>query len=196
MWNLGKNRTNSELFQRKGFGYYVVWILGEPYLTNNQHFSFDNFFTSADLMKDLEARNTYACGTVRTNRKDYPADLKQMKLVPGKVRTHQSGNLVAMMWRDKCVLSPLSTNTAPEPEIHAVQQVIRGCRKQVVPADALKKPDVVNVYNGGMNGVDVNDQYRSYYPPGTTSCKWWKYLSSGVCVHCSSQFSLEFQGVV
>ena len=27
-----------------------------------------------------------------------------------------------------------------------------------------------------MNGVDVNDQYRSYYPPGTTSRKWWKYL--------------------
>ena len=33
----------------------------------------------------------------------------------------------------------------------------------------MKKPDVVDVYNGGMNGVDVNDQYRSYYPPGTTS---------------------------
>lgn len=27
---LGKNRTNSELFQRKGLGYYVVWTLGEP----------------------------------------------------------------------------------------------------------------------------------------------------------------------
>lgn len=40
----------------------------------------------------------------------------------------------------------------------------------------MKKPDVVDVYNGGMNGVDVNDQYRSYYPPGTTSRKWWKYL--------------------
>ena len=27
-----------------------------------------------------------------------------------------------------------------------------------------------------MNGVGVNDQYRSCYPPGTTSRKWWKYL--------------------
>ena len=40
----------------------------------------------------------------------------------------------------------------------------------------MKKPDVIGVYNSGMNGVDVNDQYRSYYPPGTTSRKWWKYL--------------------
>ena len=86
---------------------------------------------------------------------------KRVKLVPGEVRTCQSGNLVATMWRDKRVVSLLSTNTSPEPEIHAVQQVVRGRQKQVVPADALKKRDVVNVYNGGMNGVDVNDQYHS-----------------------------------
>lgn len=90
--------------------------------------------------------------------------------------THQSGDLVATMWRDKHVVSLLSTNTSPEPEIHAIQQVAQGRRKWVVPADAMKKPDVVNVYNGGMNGVDVNEKYRSYYPPGTTFHKWWKYL--------------------
>ena len=173
---LGKNCTNSDLFRRKGLGYYVVWTLGEPYLDNNRHFFFDNFFTSADLMRDLQSRNTYACGTVRQNRKDFPADLKRMKLVAGEVRTRQSGNLVATMWRDKRVVSLLSTNTPPEPEIHAVQQVVRGRRKRVVPAESMKKPDVVVVYNSGMNGVDVNDQYRSYYPPGTTSRKWWKYL--------------------
>ena len=118
----------------------------------------------------------YACGTVRTNRKDFPSDLKRMKLVRGKIKTCQSGNFVATMWRDKHVVSLLSTNTSPEPEIHAIQQFVWGRWKRVVPADAIKKPVVVNVYNGGMNGVDVNDQYRSYYPPGTTSRKWWKYL--------------------
>ena len=108
--------------------------------------------------------------------KDYPSDLRRMKLVRGEVRTRQIGNLVATMWRDKRVVSLLLTNTSPEPEIHTIRQVVRGRRKRVVSADAMKKPDVVDVYNGGMNGVDVNDQYRSYYPPGTTSRKWWKYL--------------------
>ena len=61
---LGKNRTNSELFTRKGLGYYVVWTLGEPYLDANCHFFFDNFFTSVDLVKSLHERNSYACGTV------------------------------------------------------------------------------------------------------------------------------------
>jgi len=164
------------LFRRKGLGYYVVWTLGEPYLDNNRHFFFDNFFTLVDLMRDLQSQNTCACSTVRQNRKDFPGDLKQMKLVAGEVRTRQSGNLVATMWRDKHVVSLLSTNAPPEPEIHTVQQVVQGWRKQVVPAESMKKPDVVVVYNSGMNGVDVNDQYRSYYPPGTTSRKWWKYL--------------------
>ena len=94
-----------------------------------------------------------------------------MKLVAGEARTQQSGNLVATMWRDKRVVSFLSTNTPPEPKIHAVEQVVRGRRKRVVPAEWMKKPDVVVVYNSGMNGVDVNDQYRRYYPPGTTSRK-------------------------
>lgn len=80
------------------------------------------------------------------------------------------------MWRDKRVVSLLSTNTPPEAEIHAEQQIVRGRRKQVVPAESMKKPDVVAVYNDGMNGVDVNDQYRSYYPAGSVSRKWWKYL--------------------
>ena len=173
---LGKNRTNSDLFREKGLGHYVVWTLGEPYLDANRHFFFDNFFCSADLMQCLQTRNTYACGTVRLNRKDFPADLKRMKLVRGEIRTRQSGNLVATMWKDKRVVSLLSTNTAPEPEINAVEQIVRGRRKRVVPPEAMKKPEVVKVYNTGMNGVDVNDQYRSYYPPGTTSRKWWKYL--------------------
>ena len=79
------------------------------------------------------------------------------------------------MWKDKHVVSLLSTNTPPEAEIHA-EQIVRGRRKQVVPADSMKKPDVVTVYNDGMIGLDVNDQYRSYYPAGSVSRKWWKYL--------------------
>ena len=61
----GKNRTNSELFNCKGLGYYVVWTLGEPYLDTNHHFFLDNFFTSVDLVKSLHEQNSYACGTVR-----------------------------------------------------------------------------------------------------------------------------------
>ncbi|RMX48690.1 hypothetical protein pdam_00014334 [Pocillopora damicornis] len=43
----------------------------------------------ANLMRDLELRGTYTCSTVHTDRRDYPADLKHAKLVPGEIRTHQ-----------------------------------------------------------------------------------------------------------
>ena len=40
-------------------------------------------------MRDLELRGTYTCSTVHTDRRDYPAELKHAKLVPGEIRTHQ-----------------------------------------------------------------------------------------------------------
>ena len=173
---LGKDRNNEELFKRKGLGYYVVWTLGEPYLDANRHFFFDNFFSSVDLMKSLESRGTYACGTVRSNRKGFPADLKNNKLVRGEIRTRQDGNLVTTLWKDKRDVAILSTNTSPASQIFAERQKVGGRLKLVVPKELMVKPPVIEVYNSGMNGVDVNDQYRSYYPPGMISRKWWKYL--------------------
>ena len=102
--------------------------------------------------------------------------MNREKLVRGEIRTRQCGNLVATMWKDKRVVSLLSTNTRPEAEIHAEQEIVRGRRKRVARAASMKKPEVVTVYNDGMNGVDVNDQYQSYYPAGSVSRKWWKYL--------------------
>ena len=157
-------------------GYYVVWTLGESYLDDHRHFFFDNFFTSTALMRDLESRDTYACGTVRINRRAFPSDLNREKLVRGEIRTRQCGNLVPAMWKDKRVVSLLFTNTPSEAEIHGEREIVCGRRKRVVPADLMKKPDVVTVYNDCMNGVDVNDQYRTYYPAGSVSKKWWKYL--------------------
>lgn len=90
---LSQNQTNSELFQGKGLCYYVVWTLGEPHINNNWHFFLDTFFSSADLMWDFEARNMYTCGTVRTTKKDYPSDLKWMKLVQDEVKITESISL-------------------------------------------------------------------------------------------------------
>ena len=99
---LGKNRTNSDLFTRKGLGYYVVWTLSEPYLDANRYFFLDKFFTSVDLVKSLHERNSYACSTVRLHRRDVPADLKHIKLVGGEIRTRQSGYFVE---RQTCCLN-------------------------------------------------------------------------------------------
>ena len=40
----------------------------------------------------------------------------------------------------------------------------------------MAETPVVEIYNNHMNGVDVSDQYRSYYKSGGSYHKWWKYL--------------------
>ena len=39
----------------------------------------DNYYTSPELLEELYFRETYACGTVRNNRKGMPITMKAMK---------------------------------------------------------------------------------------------------------------------
>ena len=60
----------------KGLGANVVTTLTKPYVNSFRHIYFDNFFTGVDLLLDLERANLYSCGTIRTNRKGFPTQIK------------------------------------------------------------------------------------------------------------------------
>ena len=70
---------------RNGLGYDVVMQLTEAYQFERHHLFFDNFFTSVKL-RDLEERQTYACGTIRSNRAGLPLDVKK----PARLQRGQS----------------------------------------------------------------------------------------------------------
>ena len=100
-----------------GLGYDVV-----TQLTNNLHNTyrkifFDNFFTSIPLLEDLYIQGLYGCGTVRNNRKGFPADLKKPRDVKnrGDLQVLQKGNsnLTASVWKDKKLGHHLSTMSQP-----------------------------------------------------------------------------------
>ena len=55
-----------------GLGYDVALKMASPFLKKHRHIFFNNFFASTKLMEDLLAQDTYACGTVRSNRKKLP----------------------------------------------------------------------------------------------------------------------------
>ena len=55
-----------------GLGYDVVTKMVRPFMNKNHHVYFDNFFSSTKLLEHLESNSTYACATVRCNRKDLP----------------------------------------------------------------------------------------------------------------------------
>ncbi|CAB4009487.1 Hypothetical predicted protein [Paramuricea clavata] len=175
---LGKqqNADENDAVGARGLGFKVVDFLGKPYYNTYRHFYFDNYFSSVPLLEHLLENKTYACSTLRHNRKQFPADLKKVKLKRGEIRTRQNKNLVCMTWQDKRLVTILSTNVDPQPEVFGPLNE-RTAKRKAVPDNLRVKPAVISFYNKFMNGVDVNDQYRSYYPVGAQSKKWWKYLA-------------------
>ena len=53
--------------------------LTEPLKGKFHHVYFDNFFTSAELLTDLEDR-VYACGTARKDCRGFSEELKRVNL--------------------------------------------------------------------------------------------------------------------
>ena len=173
--NADENQDENDAERARGLGFEVVDYLGKPYYNTYRHFYFDNYFSSVSLLQHLLENKTYACSTLRHNRKLFPADLKNIKLKRGEIRTRQNENLVCLTWQDKRLVTILSTNVDPQPELFGPLDE-RTAKRKAVPENLRVKPAVISFYNKFMNGVDVNDQYRSYYPVGAQSKNWWKYL--------------------
>ncbi|KAK3107672.1 hypothetical protein FSP39_019607 [Pinctada imbricata] len=64
----------------KGLGERVVRDLSRSIWGNYHHIYYDNYFTSIQLFNDLAENKTYACGTIRTNRKGLPPTIAKSKL--------------------------------------------------------------------------------------------------------------------
>lgn len=87
-------------------GHRVVSDLVRGLHGKNYHIFCDNYFTSVHLAEDLLANNLYLYGTMRSNRTDFPGDLKPNKaevkaLRQGESLFHHKGNVVATIWKDK-----------------------------------------------------------------------------------------------
>lgn len=148
-----------------GLGYDVVTKLIRPFMNRNHHVFFDNFFTSTKPLEDLKANDTYACGTVRCNRKDLPPCAKN-KLRVGEKLVRHKGHVVFTKWHDKRDVSVMATNVSP---LADDVEVNRGDME-------VPKPVVIDLYNSSMGGVDRADQLREYYSVGRSSSKWYRYI--------------------
>ncbi|XP_053381991.1 piggyBac transposable element-derived protein 1-like [Mercenaria mercenaria] len=86
-----------------GLGLRVVTTLSDHLQQSHRCVYFDNFFTGVQLMEDLLDNGLYGCGTVRVNRKGFPAELKKPHAIQerGDFVVMQKGDLTATAWRDK-----------------------------------------------------------------------------------------------
>ena len=60
----------------KGLGANVVMRLTESISGRYHHVYFDNYFTGIDLLLNLLKKDTYACGTMRSDTRGFPTRLK------------------------------------------------------------------------------------------------------------------------
>ena len=77
-------------------------------LDMGHHVYFDNYYNSPDLIDLLHKRETYACGTVRKNRKSLPLAVTQAKLKQGETVFCGKNNLSALKLMDKREVNILS----------------------------------------------------------------------------------------
>ena len=160
----GKEGDNQE----SDLPYRVVMDLMRVYLDRNHYLFVDNYYTFAKLFPNLEKQNTFACGTIRSNRGQLPDEFKNAKLSRDESIYINSplnnGSLLAVHWYDKRDVFVLST-------IHGTGCVEVRRRGDDTP---FPKPTMIDECNHYMSGVDELDQLISTYSFTKKSKKWWE----------------------
>lgn len=106
-------------------------------------------------MKELLENGTWACGTIRQNRKDFPPALRVSEgsqLKPGEFQFATSGQITLVHWYDRRDVYVMSTMHGTTAEL--IEKRPKGSKeKRPIPC-----PTSIVDYNKFMGGVDLVDQ--------------------------------------
>ena len=149
----------------------VVGLLAYTGLVGKGHFIYmDNFYSSPVLFDELNLLDTYCCGTLRSNRRQVPEAIKQVKLKNnGDTVFRRRDNLLALKHHDKRDVCMLST-------IHQATYVVVDQRVQGGQLAQVLKPTCIYDYIKRMGGVDTSDQMLQYYSVFRKTTKYWRKL--------------------
>ena len=137
-------------------------------LGKGHHVYMDNYYSNPDLFLELFAKECYACGTGRKNRKNLPKAVTNAKLKrKDDCVFRRDGPLLCLKWREKKDVLMLST-------IHEAIFVKTG--KVGRDGNKIEKPEVVYYYCSRMGGVDLSDQLLNYFSFLRKSTKWSRKL--------------------
>jgi hypothetical protein len=162
----------------------MILRLLEPFRGRNHILHCDNWFTSIKLFDALQRWGIYGCGTIRTNRRGLPDEVKmkkgeesELKTSPGIMRFSSRGILCFLNWFDKRAVHILTNAYVPSGDLvvehwHKAKpgdpEAVRGKVKKTIFI-----PPAVKFYRTYMGGVDLFDQYHAYYKLQLRSFKYW-----------------------
>ena len=151
-------------------GNYVL-ALTQPYLNQGRKVYIDNWYTSIPLAQELLTYNTVCTGTIRANRKGLPQEIIKTKLKKGETIGLENRHGVQIVkWRSNRDVITLSTDRT-----HSENLIDTGnCDRTGI---RVLKPKSIIDYNKAKQGIDLSDQYNSYYTPRRKGSKWWRKLA-------------------
>lgn len=149
----------------------VVLRLANNYLRKGYCLYFDNYFSTYTLIQQLLANETFACGTFRSNRKNYPTEIMKIDkgMKPGDFDSASSGEISFCKWKDRGKKNVIIISSLHDPSVTC--KISRTNKKG--EKEELRCPKPVADYNVYMGGVDRFDQYMSYYNIAWKSRRWW-----------------------
>lgn len=155
-----------------GHGAAVVLALSNR-LSNPGHKLYcDNYFTNYNLIEIMTLKMINIAGTIRTNRfgkHDFKTDVELKNMGRGSTDqlTSEDGRICLVKWCDnKCV--NLASNFCDSEIVTTVKRYDKKKKVTIV----INQPEIVANYNNGMGGVDLLDQFISYYRIFIKSRKW------------------------
>ena len=144
----------------------IVLTLCNDYLEQGRTVYTDRYYTMAQT---LESHKTAFTGTCMKNRQQIPQAFRQktFRLSDDEVQAYRSGKLLSLAWRAPAKKKEIiMISTKDNASITSVTSRATG--------KTANKPVVIDHYNQSMNGVDLADQYTTYYSFVRKSRKWWK----------------------
>jgi hypothetical protein len=155
-----------------------------PYKGSHRVVYVDRFYTSIELVKELEKMNLYVTGTVMSNR--IPADVRITKrsrefqaMERGDHKMHvyeykkddgEKSKVGLVCWKDKDIVYCLTNATNTEPTGHCFRRSQSG-------KICISRPTAIELYNSSMGGVDVADQRRLHCNSSVKGLhRWWLKL--------------------
>lgn len=139
----------------------IVVELMDPYLDKGYICYVDNWYSSPSLFVRLLQRNTYAVGTVRSNRKNMPTEMKHSTLEVGESERRSGHGMLALKWMDRKQVYVITTRH-DDINYQETRKRVRPTRTR--PGHVVMKPQSIIDYNNGMLAVDRHDQVLSYNP--------------------------------
>lgn len=155
-----------------GLGESMVLYLTRSLVPGHKIF-FDRYFTTIKLCDELMRLGFHGTGTIMRNRipRDCVfSDEKNFKKQPRgttEVRIRSDETLAATMWLDKKPVLMLSSRYCNENTDECQRW-----SKQRKTYERVQRPEVVQVYNKNMGGVDLTDRMLSICPSRNRTKKW------------------------